>query len=102
MTTFELQNLLKHSVDLTILDVREPFELDIYSFEHALHIPMMQVPMALQKIPKDKPVIVACHLGIRSQMTVNFLKERGFENIHDLVGGIDHWAKNCDPLMQQY
>lgn len=102
MTTFELQNLLKHSVDLLILDVRENFELDICNFDNALHIPMMQIPLAISQIPQDKPVVVTCHLGIRSQMTVNFLKEKGFENIHDLIGGIDHWAKNCDPLMQQY
>ena len=102
MTSSELKNLLNQSKDLLILDIREGYELDICHFENALHIPMMQVPHSLNQIPKDKPVVVTCHLGIRSAMTVRYLRENGFDNIHDLLGGIDHWAKNIDPSMKQY
>ena len=102
MTSFELQELLSLSKDLQILDVREASELEICEFDKALHIPMMEIPKFLDEIPKDKPVIVVCHLGVRSAMTVRYLQENGFDNIHDLLGGIDHWAKNIDPLMQQY
>ena len=102
MTSFELQEQLNLSKDLQILDVRESSELEICEFDKALHIPMMEMPKFLDKIPKNKPVVIVCHLGIRSAMTVRYLQEKGFDNIHDLLGGIDHWAKNIDPLMQQY
>ncbi len=102
MTIFKLKEELEQAKDLLILDVREASELEICGFNEALHIPMMDIPKFLDAIPKNKPVVVVCHLGIRSVMTVRYLQEKGFDNIHDLLGGIDHWAKNIDPLMQQY
>lgn len=102
MTSVELKELLNQSKDVLILDIREPHEIAICQFDDALHIPMMQISYSFDQIPRDKPVVVACHLGIQSAMTVNYLIKNGFDNIHDLLGGIDHWDKTVDPQMQQY
>lgn len=102
MTSFELSDYLQKSVDILILDVREAYELDICKFEKFLHIPMMSIPNRIAEIPTDVPVVLVCHLGVRSGMAYQYLTQRGFQNIHDLTGGIDLWAATIDSNMKRY
>jgi rhodanese-related sulfurtransferase len=85
-----------------VLDVREANELDICQLEGALHIPMAFIPAQIDDVPTGEPVVVMCHHGSRSMMVVNFLRKAGRNNVFNLDGGIDAWARQIDGSIQLY
>lgn len=85
-----------------VLDVREPWEIAICAFDDSLNIPMRDMPARMDDIPKDRPVIVVCHYGMRSFQVAAWLRRNGFANVVNLVGGIDAWARSADPSMSTY
>ena len=88
--------------DAVLLDVREQSELTICRIEGALHIPMGEVPERHKALPRDAPLIVFCHHGMRSLDVVQYLEAIGFNNAINLKGGIHAWAAEVDPGMKQY
>lgn len=85
-----------------ILDVREPYELDLAHIEGALHIPMQTIPNRLAELPREAPLAVMCHHGARSMAVVNYLRKAGFANAFNITGGIDAWARELDPSIPLY
>jgi rhodanese-related sulfurtransferase len=85
-----------------LLDVREPHELQRASFSGALAIPMNEIPARTDEIPRDKPIVVACHYGARSATVAQFLVSRGFSDVYNLEGGIDAYAVTVDPTIPRY
>src|SRR5262249_33033376 len=79
-----------------IIDVREPYELEICRIEGAEHIPMRQIPEHLDTLPKDKHLLILCHVGGRSRRVTEFLRTRGFTAVSNIAGGIDAWAEEID------
>jgi rhodanese-related sulfurtransferase len=86
----------------SVLDVREARELDVCRLDGALHIPMAEVRDRAEELPTDRPLVVVCHHGARSQMVVDFLRGAGFDNAVNLDGGIDAWACDIDLSMPRY
>ncbi len=76
-----------------MLDVREPDEYDAGHIPGITLIPMGEIPDRLSEIPTDMPVIVTCRTGNRSGQVVDFLREQGFTNVHNMDGGIVAWQK---------
>ncbi len=85
-----------------ILDVREPWEYDICKLDDSLLIPMREVPARAAELDPDSDIVVLCHHGIRSQQVAYFLEHAGFNKLHNVLGGIEAWAKDVDPGMAQY
>jgi sulfur-carrier protein adenylyltransferase/sulfurtransferase len=86
-----------------LLDVRNPFEYDICKLPNSLLIPMSNIPTNIKHIPKDKPVVVYCHHGMRSASVIEYLSQNhGFTNLHNLSGGINAWANEIDETMAVY
>lgn len=85
-----------------VLDVREPYELNVCRISDAIHVPMRQIPSALGSLPNDRPLLVVCHHGIRSMQVTQFLRANGHENVTNVRGGIDAWAREVDTSMQRY
>ena len=84
-----------------LLDVREPYELQRARVEGALHIPMRQLPGRLAELPKDKPILVLCHHGGRSQSVADWLRPQGFD-VANVAGGIAAWADEVDASVGRY
>lgn len=84
-----------------LLDIREPSELAIVKVEGAMHVPMRQVPGRLKDIPKDRPVLVLCHHGGRSQVVADWLQAQGCR-AENVAGGIDAWADVIDQTLAKY
>ena len=97
-----LSNARDEGVELTLLDVREDEELVFCAIDGALHIPMQEVPRRIPDLPRNQPLVVMCHHGGRSDQVAQFLRGRGFTNVHNLAGGIDSWALMVDPKMCRY
>jgi rhodanese-related sulfurtransferase len=84
------------------LDVREPHEWDTVHLPGAVLIPLAELPSKADSLPKERPIIVVCHHGIRSQRGAQFLRKRGFKEVYNLIGGINRWAVDLDPTMVRY
>jgi rhodanese-related sulfurtransferase len=98
----ELAKKHKAGEDFILLDVREPDELAIASIPWALAIPMGDVPVRYEELPKDKPIAVLCHGGTRSGRVTKFLNENGYPNAVNVAGGIRDWSITIDPSVPEY
>ena len=98
----DLADLQTAGKEHAVLDVREARELAICRLDGALHIPMAEIYARTEELPTDRPLVVICHHGARSQMVVDFLREAGFDNAVNLDGGVDAWACDIDPSMPRY
>lgn len=85
-----------------VLDIREPEELTVCIIDGSLTIPMQQVPNELEGLPREEPLVIVCHHGMRSAMVTDFLRKNGFLNAWNLAGGIDAWARYIEPDMPRY
>ena len=95
-------SILRKDEGAVFLDVREPSELTICNIEDALHIPLGEIPDRCDTLPKDQPVVVFCHHGMRSLNAQNFLTSKGFDNIINMQGGIHAWSLDVDSQVAQY
>ncbi|MEP6481372.1 MAG: ThiF family adenylyltransferase [Rhodoglobus sp.] len=87
------------ATDFTLLDVREPWEAEIASLPGSVLMPLASLDAT--SLDATKPVVVYCHLGIRSANAREFLASQGLTVSH-LAGGIDAWARDLDPEMTRY
>ncbi|MGE0802124.1 MAG: rhodanese-like domain-containing protein [Lautropia sp.] len=85
-----------------VLDVREPWETELVKLPDSLLVPMRQIPGALDRIDRDRPVVCLCHHGARSLQVAQFLEHHGFADVINLHGGIDAWARQVDRSLATY
>jgi rhodanese-related sulfurtransferase len=74
-----------------MLDVREPSEWNELHMPGAMLIPLGQLASRLSEVPKDKPVVVVCRSGNRSQEGRNILAANGFSSVTSMAGGMREW-----------
>jgi rhodanese-related sulfurtransferase len=96
--TLEATRLINE--DAVVLDVREDSEWTAGHIPNAKHIPMSKLSARLNELEKlkGKPIIVSCRSGHRSARACAMLKKSGFENVHNLAGGIIAWEKANLPV----
>ena len=85
-----------------VVDVREPWELELCRIDGALAIPLGEIARRADELPRDRPLVLVCHHGGRSQHAATLLAGAGFGEVHNLRGGIDSWALDVDPTMKRY
>jgi molybdopterin/thiamine biosynthesis adenylyltransferase/rhodanese-related sulfurtransferase len=91
-----LKSKLASQFDGLLLDVRETWEHDVANIEHARLVPMGQFPSImpeLQTMGTDKELLILCKSGMRSGRVVEYLKQQGFTNAHNVTGGMDAWLQ---------
>lgn len=101
----ELRQQLQQGEPWLILDVRQPEEYAICNFEEVgetLLLPLNELHAAMERIPRNRPIAVCCHHGVRSKYAIRYLEEMGFQNLYNLEGGIHAWACEIDRLMPVY
>ncbi len=102
VTVQELKELMDSNADFQLIDVREPHEYDICNLNGEL-IPMSDVPNSVDKIARDKKVVIHCRSGKRSgDMLLWLEKNHGFTNLYNLKGGVLAWAREIDPEFPTY
>jgi len=82
------------SKEIRIIDVREPMEIAQGTIPGALPMPMSTLGNRLHEIEKDRPVVFICRSGARSGQVVAHLVQNGFEDVHNLRGGVISWARS--------
>ena len=86
---------------LTLLDVREEWELGVASVPDVVHIPMGEVADRLGELDRTREVVVLCRSGRRSLQVANFLQQNGFQAVN-LAGGILAWSRELDATIPTY
>jgi rhodanese-related sulfurtransferase len=86
---------------LTLLDVREEWELGVASVPNVVHIPMGEVADRLGELERGREVVVLCRSGRRSLQVANFLQQNGFQAVN-LAGGILAWSRELDATIPTY
>ncbi|MFA5819401.1 MAG: rhodanese-like domain-containing protein [Bacteroidales bacterium] len=83
-----------------IVDVREENLRSFKSFDvpEVVYLPKSKLAEEYGNLPSDRYMIFADAVGLRSKETVIFLKEKGFEKIANLAGGIVDWEREGLPL----
>ncbi len=104
MTPTELSERLAAGDDLALLDVREPNEHEFVSLPNSVHIPLRELPARIAELEplRDRETVVYCHHGVRSAHAIGYLRQLGFERLHNLAGGIDRWSLEVDPTLPRY
>jgi rhodanese-related sulfurtransferase len=85
-----------------VLDIREPWEVELCRIADSMDMPMGELPARLEEIPRDRPVVVLCHHGVRSLKATLWLRSQGVDEAVNLAGGIDAWARRIDRAMPVY
>ena len=89
----ELKGKLKNPESIQLIDVREPYEYEDGAICKE-NIPLDQMMTSVDKIVKDKPVIIYCQSGRRSSAIIYMLeKEFKFDNLYSLDGGYKAYSE---------
>ena len=96
----ELKKMLKNN-EVVLLDVREPYEIEICNVKGSLFIPMNEIPQNIGQLDKEKRYAVMCHSGVRSLYVSNYLNSLGYSTLN-VTGGIERWATDVDKNMKRY
>ncbi len=84
-----LEELVKLSSDVFVVDVREVWEQPQLESKHVLHAPLHEIAGYVNEIPTDKEVYVICQHGVRSKVAIEYLeKECNFTNLINVEGGM--------------
>lgn len=73
---------------VTLVDVRTADEYALGHIDGALNIPLDDLRERIGEIPSDRPVYVYCGVGLRGYLASNILKENGYGDVRNLIGGI--------------
>lgn len=102
ITVRELKTKLDNAENFQLIDVREENERAFANIGGD-HILMDSIADKIDKISKDKDVVIYCRSGVRSGKVVKFLESKhGFENIYNLKGGILAWSDQIDDSIKKY
>ncbi len=93
ITCARLRQMMSAKEDFQLIDVREPYEHEEFNIGGDL-IPLGEIALHINRIEKEKPVIIYCRKGIRSQFAIQKLQDKfPFTNLHNLIGGTEAWKK---------
>ncbi len=76
-----------------IVDVRNAGEVAAGMIPGAAHIPLAELARRSQELEDDRPVVVYCAGGWRSSVAASLLRQRGFTDVSDILGGYGAWER---------
>ncbi len=79
--------------DLQVVDVRNPGEVAEGTIPGAVNISVGQLPTRLKELDASRPTVVYCAGGYRSSVAASLLRENGFADVSDILGGYNAWAE---------
>ena len=77
--------------NLQLVDVRNPGEAAAGMIPGAVNIQVGQLPDRLGELDPAKPTVVYCAGGYRSSVAASLLRQRGFADVSDILGGYNAW-----------
>jgi adenylyltransferase/sulfurtransferase len=93
VTVQDMKHALEHpSLGIKVLDVREPDEYQIAHVEGVVLFPLSTLPQRFGELDPRQHYYLHCQVGVRSMKALKFLREKGFENVQSVKGGITAWS----------
>jgi len=87
-----VMKMLQKKEDFVLLDIRTLAEMNIVGLKtkNSVEIPfeVLFKKENLDRLPKDKPIVIVCHSGSRALQAATSLDMLGFKNTKVLYGGI--------------
>ncbi|MCX7925784.1 MAG: rhodanese-like domain-containing protein, partial [Fimbriimonadales bacterium] len=102
ITPLELKRRLEAGEPLVLLDVREPYELEISRLPHIKHIRMAEVPERVHELNPADEIVVICRSGGRSGQITRLLMQMGYRRVKNLTGGMNAYAQEADTSLSVY
>jgi len=107
ISALELADLLSGkgaTPGVLLVDVRGAQEREIAAIPgaRAIHLDEFRSGAAVRQIPFDRPVVIFCRAGVRSQEASLLLMEAGHPNVRTLAGGVLAWVRDVDPDQPRY
>lgn len=102
ITVRQLKARMDAGENLTVIDVREPYEYAIARIPGTKLIPLGQIEERASELDPNQEIILQCRSGKRSADALNRLKAKGFNRLKNLVGGITAWSEEIDPSVPKY
>ena len=88
--------------DFQLIDIRDEYEFDICCIGGE-KINMYSITDNLDKLSREKKIIIYCRTGSRSATIVSLLEKNfSFKNVYNLDGGIMKWRQDVDPSIKEY
>jgi len=81
-----------------VLDVRTPEEWNEFHAPNTTLIPLDELASRVNELPKDKPIVVVCRSGNRSQTGRDILRQAGY-NAASMTGGLNEWRASGHPVV---
>ena len=85
---------------VTLVDVRTKDEYELGHISGAVNVPLDEMRSRMKEIPSDKPVFLYCGVGLRGYLASNILKENGYKDVRNLIGGIKTYNAAVTPVCQ--
>ncbi|MBB3603129.1 glyoxylase-like metal-dependent hydrolase (beta-lactamase superfamily II)/rhodanese-related sulfurtransferase [Mycolicibacterium sp. BK556] len=91
LTATAFDERVSRMANLQIVDVRNPGEVAAGTVPNAIPIPVGQLPARLGELDSTKPTVVYCAGGYRSSVAASLLRQNGFADVSDILGGFGAW-----------
>lgn len=94
------RELAELPADTIRIDVRTRDEYKLGTIPGFINIPVDELREHLDELPKDKPVVVTCAVGLRGYLAYRILVQNGFNNVRNLSGGYKTWSMATAPVKE--
>lgn len=91
LTATAFDERVSRMANLQIVDVRNPGEVAAGTVPNAITIPVGQLPARLGELDPTTPTVVYCAGGYRSSVAASLLRQNGFTDVSDILGGFGAW-----------
>lgn len=88
----ELHRIMAKAGEFTLLDVRATGEFQMRHIKGAVNIPAPELRTRRETLRKSQPIALICSTGHRSSLAAALLKQRGFENVSNVAGGMTGYS----------
>jgi rhodanese-related sulfurtransferase len=98
ISSTEAKKMIEQKKNVYLLDVRTQGEYQQGRIKGSILIPINEIERRLQELPKNRPVVVYCAVGSRSNLVAGFLSGKGYGEIYNMQDGIVGWQRNGYPV----
>lgn len=94
------RELAELPADMIRIDVRTHDEYKLGTIPGFINIPVDELREHLDELPKEKPIVVTCAVGLRGYLAYRILVQNGFKHVRNLSGGYKTWSVATAPIKE--
>lgn len=86
------RDIAQLSSETILVDVRTTDEYSLGSIPGTINIPVDELRSRLSELPKNRPIVVTCAVGLRGYLAYRILVQHGYKDVRNLSGGYKTWS----------